>query len=53
MVAGYRRARRNRFLAADALLAVRGITEPTEQQEIGALIEAEFMLKVIRTLGGD
>jgi hypothetical protein len=53
MVASYRAARRNRFLAADALLAVRGITNPTDQQQVGALIEAEYMLKVSRFIGGD
>lgn len=53
MVASYRRARRNRFLAADALLALQGITDPTEAQQVGAVLEAEFRLKVIHFIGGD
>jgi len=53
LVASYRAARRNRYLAAESLLAYRGITDPTDHQRVGAIIEAEYMLKVIRVIGGD
>lgn len=53
MVASYRAARRNRYLAAESLLALRGIKDPTDEQRVGAIIEAEYMLKVIHTIGGE
>ncbi len=37
-------------MAADALLALRGIKEPSEQQKLGALIEAKFQLTVTEAL---
>jgi hypothetical protein len=37
-------------LAADALLACRGIEKPTRQQRVGAMLDAEFKLLVIKTL---
>jgi hypothetical protein len=35
--------------AAEALLAARGITDPSPEAIMGALIEAEFMLRSIAT----
>lgn len=46
MVGAYQRAREDPYLAADALLAYRGIERPTIKQRVGAAIEAEFMLRV-------
>jgi hypothetical protein len=40
------------MLAADALLACRGIERPTRQQRVGAMIDAEFKLLAIKTLSG-
>lgn len=48
MVDAYQRARLDPYLAADADLALRGIENPTQAQRVGALVDAEFKLRVIR-----
>lgn len=40
------------FDAADALLAFQGIVAPTRKQRVGAMFEAEFKIRVIKTLTG-
>lgn len=47
MTAGWRAARYDHVKASEALLALRGIENPTRQQKIGALIEAEFRCRFI------
>lgn len=54
MVGGYRELRDDLTLlaASDAILALHGITEPTHHQRMGALLDAEFKMRVIRYLSG-
>lgn len=52
MVAAYRDLRDDSTLlaAADAILALRGITMPSRDQQLGAMLDAEFKIRVIRFL---
>jgi hypothetical protein len=54
MVSGYRELREDRSLvaASEAILALRQIERPTHQQRLGAMLEAEFKLRVILHLSG-
>ena len=47
MVSGYEALKEDLVAASDSVLALRGITNPTEQQRCGALLDAEFKLRVI------
>jgi len=40
------------LVAADALLAYHGIENPTTKQRVGAMLDAEFKIRVIKTLRG-
>jgi hypothetical protein len=50
MVGAWNVARNDPTPAAHALLSLFGITDPTQQQEVGGLLVAEFMLRVIHAL---
>ena len=50
MVAAYGDLKHDLLAASDAVLALRGITTPTREQQLGAMIDAEFKLRVIRFL---
>lgn len=52
MVARYEAARSDPFLASHLILRSWGISNPTEEDEAAALLEAEFKLKVIHALSG-
>lgn len=50
MVAAYGDLKQDLLAASDAELALRGITKPTREQQLGAMLEAEFKLRVIGLL---
>lgn len=50
MVTRWRAARDDPWLAAEALLALMGVTAPTQNQQVGALLVSEFGLRVIHAL---
>lgn len=47
MLGGYESLKRDLVAASDAVLALRGIERPTEAQRHGAMLDAEFKLRVI------
>jgi hypothetical protein len=52
VVTRYQHIRKNADIlgAGDALLALMGLTEPNAEQQVGALLLGEFVLKVNRFL---
>lgn len=52
MVGRLKAARADPYTASRTVLALLGIEQPTVDQEVGALVVSEFMLRVIHTLSG-
>jgi hypothetical protein len=50
MVGGYEDLKHDLLAASDAVLALAGIEKPTVQQRLGAMLDAEFKLRVITFL---
>lgn len=48
MVGRYRLIRSDRLLASDAVLSLFDITDPTDQQQLGAMFVTDFMSKALR-----
>jgi hypothetical protein len=48
MVRRYRLTKSDRLLASDAVLALFSITDPTDQQQLGAMFVTDFMSKALQ-----
>ena len=52
MVARHAEAKRDPLVASRLILSLAGVSDPSVDQEAGALLVAEFGLKVISALSG-